>query len=869
MPLARWSRVLIISLLAGSFLTTRHAGEAASSEATNLSLVSVGERDGEAPETARFEGASSDGSRIFFTTVEKLTSDDNDASDDVYERSGGHTVLVSVSERSGQASQAMIFGRASDDGTRIFFTTTEKLTSDDGDTVADVYEGSGGDTRLVSVSERAGETPLDAVFAGASSDGSRVFFTTDEKLTTNDSNAVSDIYERRDNDTRLVSVSEKIAPTLQPVSFAGSSSDGTRVFFTTTRKMTADDSDARVDVYERSGGDTQLVSRSERVGETPADAFFFGASSDGGRVFLVTSEKLTAEDGDTAVDIYERSGGDTLLVSVGENSVQTLGDQGFAGASSDGLHVFFQTNEKLTENDTDTRLDVYERSGGHTRLVSVSEKPGETAADAVFSGTSSDGLRVFFTTTEKLTPGDGDSVPDVYERSGGHTRLVSVGEVAGQPAQAALFSGVSGDGLRVFFTTLEKLTAEDADPTQDVYERSGGDTRLVSVSQETMGTTQAVHFQSASSDGTRVFLETVDQLTEDDGDAEQDVYEATAEAAGFAEAASSIGEDAGTAPLNVVLARAAGAATVDYAITGGSAGPSDRTLAAGTLEFDAGETSKDIVLVIEQDDLVEIDETVVITLRDPIGTGLSAAKHTLTIVDDDATVGFKAATSAAPEATGVRNVPVSLTRAVTKTVTVGYLATGGTAINGRDYVLAGGELSFAPGQTTRTIAVLLRQDFLVESPETITLQLLSPSGARPGALKHTLTITDDEPRLKCGGRRATIVGTNAADTIAGTAAADVIVGRGGRDAISGKGGADVLCGSGGDDAISGGSGNDAILGGFGNDALRGEGGRDSVKGQGGKDRLSGGQGGGDACDGGPGVDALLPKAGCETVAGIP
>ena len=46
----------------------------------------------------------------------------------------------------------------------------------------------------------------------------------------------------------------------------------------------------------------------------------------------------------------------------------------------------------------------------------------------------------------------------------------------------------------------------------------------------------------------------------------------------------------------------------------------------------------------------------------------------------------------------------------------------------------------------------------------------------------------------CGGRPASIVGTEAADTLAGTDGADVIAGLGGDDPINGLGGNAVICG---------------------------------------------------------------------------
>jgi len=64
----------------------------------------------------------------------------------------------------------------------------------------------------------------------------------------------------------------------------------------------------------------------------------------------------------------------------------------------------------------------------------------------------------------------------------------------------------------------------------------------------------------------------------------------------------------------------------------------------------------------------------------------------------------------------------------------------------------------------------------------------------------------------CGGRRATIVGTNSRDVIKGTDGPDVIVAGGKRDLIHGLGGNDRICGGTGDDAIYGEDGNDRLFG---------------------------------------------------------
>jgi hypothetical protein len=58
--------------------------------------------------------------------------------------------------------------------------------------------------------------------------------------------------------------------------------------------------------------------------------------------------------------------------------------------------------------------------------------------------------------------------------------------------------------------------------------------------------------------------------------------------------------------------------------------------------------------------------------------------------------------------------------------------------------------------------------------------------------------------IPCGGRDATLVGTEAKDVLRGTRGRDVIAGLSGADTIRGRGGDDVLCGGIGKDVLRGG-----------------------------------------------------------------
>ena len=91
------------------------------------------------------------------------------------------------------------------------------------------------------------------------------------------------------------------------------------------------------------------------------------------------------------------------------------------------------------------------------------------------------------------------------------------------------------------------------------------------------------------------------------------------------------------------------------------------------------------------------------------------------------------------------NFTVTLSVASTSTVTVNYATANGTATAGSDYTATSGTLSFAAGETSKTITVSVLGDKTVESNENFTLVLSSPSGATLGSTASaTVTIIDND-----------------------------------------------------------------------------------------------------------------------------
>lgn len=107
----------------------------------------------------------------------------------------------------------------------------------------------------------------------------------------------------------------------------------------------------------------------------------------------------------------------------------------------------------------------------------------------------------------------------------------------------------------------------------------------------------------------------------------------------FAQSMSRVNENAGTASITVTRTGATTASlTVPVSLTGGTAtAPDDFTTPAPTVTFAPGETSKSLTVHLQQDRLLEGDETVLFSLGDPQVSGIvlgGIGMHQLTVADD-------------------------------------------------------------------------------------------------------------------------------------------------------------------------------------------------------------------------------------------
>ena len=226
---------------------------------------------------------------------------------------------------------------------------------------------------------------------------------------------------------------------------------------------------------------------------------------------------------------------------------------------------------------------------------------------------------------------------------------------------------------------------------------------------------------------------------------------------GFVASTSSAEEASLGTSIEVALSNPSGTAvTVMYSVTGGSAqggGVDYDSPGIGTVTFDPGVTSQLIELFITDDEIHESDETVALTLSDPVGATLNASTgHTVTILDDDPVPGvsFESAASEGSEFASPAMIHVVLTGASGLPVTVEVIHSGGSAsASGVDFELPENlTIEFSPGETVKSVDLDIVDDGLDETDETIELTLSNPQGAElqdPGSHVHTIIDNDGTP----------------------------------------------------------------------------------------------------------------------------
>jgi len=192
--------------------------------------------------------------------------------------------------------------------------------------------------------------------------------------------------------------------------------------------------------------------------------------------------------------------------------------------------------------------------------------------------------------------------------------------------------------------------------------------------------------------------------------------------------------------------------TVDYATRSGTATSGvDFLPASGMLVFPPGTTSQPIIIQVVGDADVESAENFYVDLANAVNASIGDPYGVGNIQNDDLVPSLSVDDVAAGEGDGGTTpfqFTVSLSGAVSTTVTVGYVTMDGTAIAGEDYAATAGTLTFDPGETSLPVVVQVTGDGIYENDEVFFLRIQNPVNATISDAFGDATIVNDEPPVE-------------------------------------------------------------------------------------------------------------------------
>lgn len=181
-----------------------------------------------------------------------------------------------------------------------------------------------------------------------------------------------------------------------------------------------------------------------------------------------------------------------------------------------------------------------------------------------------------------------------------------------------------------------------------------------------------------------------------------------------------------------------------------TAGVDFKTFTEATVNFAPGQTSKTIKVVVKDDAIDEDDESVALSLSNPINAKLakSVVKVIGTIRDDDDAPSLSISDASVTEGSGPvieASFTVKLSAPSSRTVKVFYATADGSATSGLDYkVIRSTSMTFAPGETSKKVGVQVKGDTATEADETFSVNLSQPTNATLGKAVGTGTIVNDD-----------------------------------------------------------------------------------------------------------------------------
>ncbi|HEX7247961.1 MAG TPA: Calx-beta domain-containing protein [Actinomycetota bacterium] len=438
------------------------------------------------------------------------------------------------------------------------------------------------------------------------------------------------------------------------------------------------------------------------------------------------------------VSLVEGNGGSSSLVF----TVSWTGSKGGAAPSASYATA---NATALAGSDYTAKSGTVTLTNGGCRCGTISIS---VSGDNLFEGTET--FAINLSNANNATIGDPQGVGTIYDNEGPPALIVT--DTSAAESDGAMGFTVLLTSGSVSPVTVDYATASGTATATDDYTTTSG--TLTFASGQTSKSVAVPVVQDALAEDTETFTvslsnasgapvtaaQGIGSITDDDADPSVSVSNVS-----VAEGAAGTTSATFTVSLSAAAGRevAVDAATSDTTAVAGT----DYTSASSTVTFAAGETSKSFVVTVAGDLVFEGDETFAVTLAAPVNADLGDANGVGTITDDDLSPALSVDDVTVVEGAGgttIATFTVSLSNPSASLSSAVWSTSDGSATAGTDYAAGTGTVSFAVGQTTRTVEVTVQGDTLDEADETFSVALANPLGSSIADDTGVATIDDDD-----------------------------------------------------------------------------------------------------------------------------
>lgn len=360
-----------------------------------------------------------------------------------------------------------------------------------------VYQRDGETTRLVSKDEAG--VPFPAAFTSltvfrSSGNGSVVAFTTADKRV---------LYVWSEDVDATVKAAGPVLPSAPQggdLQLDSISEDGRKVFFTTAESLSADDTDTSSDLYayDTVGHDVTLLSAPSRgglggnsdgcaapvPGNGRCDVAPVTEAEDGSRAYFVSPEQIVPGEGvDGGVNLYLTRDGEIRFIATLDPTDPVFGLGGIRDrhvrVTADGAKLLFESRAALANYNNNGRSEVYVYDSVSGALICASCRPNGSAptGDSFLAFDSSlpqlvygaapsspanadqHGGRIFFNSYDAIVPKDTNGRGDVYQYTVSSRTPALISSGTSENDSGYLGNGV--DGRDVMFLTVDTLVPQD------------------------------------------------------------------------------------------------------------------------------------------------------------------------------------------------------------------------------------------------------------------------------------------------------------------------------------------------------------------------------------------------------------------------